>query len=114
MTVHEFAKLAVSSGLLTSEREATLRADCRPEALPAYIHYLAGLGELTQWQCDKLVTGKYKGFFVEQFKLLRHLDRGPDYSRYVAENTSTGAIATLRCFSGPPPVRFREDPPDAP
>lgn len=101
MTLNEFARLAVSSGLLTSQREAELRAECSPESVPAYSHWLVARGELTQWQCEKLVTGKYKGFFVEQFKLLRHLDHGPDYSRYVAENTTTGATTTIKIASGP-------------
>ena len=31
---------------------------------------------ITQWQADKFMVGKYKGFFLGKFKLLQHLGSG--------------------------------------
>src|SRR4051812_19596554 len=110
MTVDEFGKLAIASGLLTPERESALRAESHAEFAIAYATYLVANGALTEWQCEKLSTGKYKGFFVDRYKLLSHLDHGQNHSRYMAEDTHTGAPTILRFFSGPP-LRYVVDPP---
>ena len=45
------------------------------EGLPAggdlaqLCEHLIAKGALTQWQCENLRAGKYKGFFVGEFKL---------------------------------------------
>ena len=111
MTLEDFAKLAVLSGLLTAEREAAIRAECSPESLVGYVQYLVAHGYLTDFQCEKLLVGKYKGFFHANYKLLRHLDDGPGYTRFEAEDTTTGATAILRFFPGPR-IRYVVDPPD--
>lgn len=41
---------------------------------------------LTRWQCDKLATGKSKGFFLGKYKLLDHLGTGGMSSVYLAEH----------------------------
>jgi eukaryotic-like serine/threonine-protein kinase len=60
--------------------------------------YLVDCGLLTRWQCDKLATGKYKGFFLGKYKLLQHLGTGGMSSVYLAEHTlmhQRRAIKTL-------------------
>jgi len=49
--------------------------------------YLVASGLLTRWQCDKLCTGKYKGFFLGKYKLLEHIGTGGMSSVYLAEHT---------------------------
>ena len=44
-------------------------------------------GVLTQWQCDKLLQKKYKGFFLGKYKLLGHIGSGGMSSVYLAEHT---------------------------
>lgn len=44
-------------------------------------------GLITQWQCDKLATGKYKGFMLGKYKLLEHLGTGGMSSVFLAEHT---------------------------
>ncbi|MEM9352378.1 MAG: serine/threonine-protein kinase [Planctomycetota bacterium] len=44
-------------------------------------------GILTQWQVDKLLAGKYKGFKLGKYKLLGHLGKGGMSSVYAAEHT---------------------------
>ena len=43
-------------------------------------------GLLTGWQCDKLMEGRHKGFFLGKYKLLDHLGTGGMSSVYLAEH----------------------------
>lgn len=43
-------------------------------------------GVVTRWHCDKLLAGKYKGFFLGKHKLLGHLGSGGMSSVYLAEH----------------------------
>lgn len=43
-------------------------------------------GVITQWHCQKLLAGKYKGFFLGKYKLLGHLGTGGMSSVYLAEH----------------------------
>lgn len=42
---------------------------------------------LTQWQADRIVTGKYKGFRLGKYKLLGQIGKGGMSSVYLAEHT---------------------------
>lgn len=42
---------------------------------------------LTRWQCEKLLLGKHKGFFLGKHKLLGHLGTGGMSTVYLAEHT---------------------------
>lgn len=44
-------------------------------------------GLLTEWQIEKLLGGKYKGFFLGRYKLLGHIGTGGMSSVYLAEHT---------------------------
>ncbi len=41
---------------------------------------------VTHWHCEKLLQGKYKGFFLGKHKLLGHLGSGGMSSVYLAEH----------------------------
>jgi serine/threonine protein kinase len=43
-------------------------------------------GLLTPWQCEKLMEGRHKGFFLKKYKLLDHLGTGGMSSVYLAEH----------------------------
>ncbi|TWT76547.1 Serine/threonine-protein kinase PrkC [Planctomycetes bacterium CA13] len=43
-------------------------------------------GLLTQWHLDKLLAGKYKGFFLGKYKLLGHIGTGGMSSVYLGEH----------------------------
>ncbi|WP_246146540.1 serine/threonine protein kinase [Rubripirellula lacrimiformis] len=62
--------------------------------LPSSPKKLAGLfkkeGLLTAWHIEKLLAGKYKGFFLGKYKLLGHLGTGGMSSVYVAEHIQMG------------------------
>jgi serine/threonine protein kinase len=43
-------------------------------------------GLVTRWQADRLLEGRYKGFFLDKYKLLSHLGTGGMSSVYLAEH----------------------------
>jgi serine/threonine protein kinase len=47
---------------------------------------LVAAGLLTRWQCDKLLEGRHKGFFLGKYKLLDLLGSGGMSSVYLAEH----------------------------
>jgi serine/threonine-protein kinase len=48
--------------------------------------YFIQAGLLTRWQCDQLLKGKYKGFFLGNYKLVDHLGTGGMSTVYLAEH----------------------------
>lgn len=48
--------------------------------------HLVDKGLLTQWQSDRLLEGRHKGFFLGKYKLLDHLGTGGMSSVYLAEH----------------------------
>jgi len=57
-----------------------------PETASELAEELIRLELLSQWHCDKLLVGKYKGFFLGKYKLLKHLGAGGMSSVYLAEH----------------------------
>ncbi len=51
--------------------------------------HLIESGIITQWHADKLLAGKYKGFFLDKYKLLGLLGTGGMSSVYLAESKNT-------------------------
>jgi serine/threonine protein kinase len=43
-------------------------------------------GLVSRWQCEKLMEGRHKGFFLKNYKLLDHLGTGGMSSVYLAEH----------------------------
>ncbi len=59
-----------------------------------FADYLIAKEVLTRWQADSLLAGRYKGFFLDQYKILEAL---PDDKvvRMLAENLRTGKHVVL-------------------
>jgi serine/threonine protein kinase len=51
-----------------------------------FIEYLLRVGLLTEWQAEKLLQGRHKGFFLGNYKLLRHLGSGGMSAVFLAEH----------------------------
>jgi hypothetical protein len=64
--------------------------------LAAFCDYLIEQGQLTQWQCKMLLLGKYRGFFVEHFKLLEPIDETGSWKVFSAEDRHTKRLVRLR------------------
>jgi serine/threonine protein kinase len=50
--------------------------------------HLIGAGLLTEWQSERLLEGRHKGFFLGKYKLLGHLGTGGMSSVYLAEHVT--------------------------
>ena len=58
--------------------------------------HLIESGIITQWHADKLLVGKYKGFFLDKYKLLGLLGTGGMSSVYLAESRPTGKKRAIK------------------
>jgi hypothetical protein len=59
-------------------------------------NWLASRGLLTAWQLVNLCHGRWNGFFLDDYKLLDHLEVGEDCSYFLAEEVATGHRVALR------------------
>jgi len=57
-----------------------------PERQEALSEAMIEAGLITDWQADKLLAGKHKGFRLGKYKLLRHLGKGGMSQVYLAEH----------------------------
>ncbi|MEM6365820.1 MAG: serine/threonine protein kinase, partial [Planctomycetota bacterium] len=90
----KFLELVEKSRLVDPAKAAKLMAKIREHfdgGLPDSSKTLAKLfvkkGLLTDWHTEKLLNGKYKGFFLGKYKLLGHIGTGGMSSVYLAEHT---------------------------
>ena len=68
-----------------------------PDSCQPLAEFLVKSGHLSPWQVGKLKEGRYKGFFLGQYKLLGHLSRGGMSSIYLAEHVHMGRRRPSRC-----------------
>jgi serine/threonine protein kinase len=80
--VDTFFDLLLRSGLVDKDQlnGALLQmkkvAAGKPVDVDFVSSYLLEAGLITRWQCDKLLEGKHKGFFIGKYKLLGHIGSG--------------------------------------
>jgi len=100
-----FVRDLASSGLIAADeldrqlRDFRDRPDANPppaSELTNFGSWLANRGLITGWQYMKLCDGKWKGFFLDGYKLFGHLDTDDAYSYYSAVHVTTGSRVTLR------------------
>jgi serine/threonine protein kinase len=73
-------------GRLLAEQKSTAGDDTLTEA-DFVAKKLIDASLLTRWQCDRLLEGRHKGFFLKKYKLLDLLGTGGMSSVYLAEHT---------------------------
>jgi len=66
---------------------ASSNGDRIPNDADRLAGFMVDAGLLTEWQSEKLLGGKYKGFILGDYKLLRRLDKDGMSQVYLAENT---------------------------
>lgn len=94
ITSERFVTMVAKSNLIdekTQERFVTkVREKCGGQ-LPTSVKKLASAyekaGLLTDWHVEKILAGKYRGFFLGKYKLLGHIGTGGMSSVYLAEHT---------------------------
>lgn len=94
LTPEKFLEIVEKSGLVEPKKLSGLVEKIREAqggGLPASTTRLARVfqkkGLLTEWHLEKLLDGKYKGFFLGKYKLLGHIGTGGMSSVYLAEHT---------------------------
>ncbi len=92
-----FLKIVAKSGIVDPKALDRLEGKVREKLdgrLPSDPKKLAALLEkkklITSWHSEKLLAGKYKGFFLGKHKLLGHIGTGGMSSVYLAEHVRMG------------------------
>lgn len=93
LTAEAFLDFVRRSGLVEKDRLGEIVADVRREAgdkpLSDCEHLAKRLIQaklLTRWQISRLLEGRYKGFFLNKYKLLDHLGTGGMSRVYLGEH----------------------------
>jgi len=93
MTGDQIFELLEKSGLIAADSLTKALADFETEVGPEgkgdgskFLEYLLRVGLVTEWQSEKLQQGRHKGFFLGNYKLLRHLGSGGMSAVFLAEH----------------------------
>ena len=93
MTANEFIDLVRRSQLVEEDQltkalgaVAAKNGHRLPEEADPIAAAMVESGVLTEWQSEKLLAGKHKGFMLGKYKLLRHLGKGGMSQVYLAEH----------------------------
>ena len=93
-SLNTFLELVAKSGLIDQEKLSAATTALRDaggrwqtDDAKVVADHLVEQGLLTTWQANKLLDGRYKGFFLGKYKLLGHLGTGGMSSVYLAEHT---------------------------
>ena len=93
LKVETFINLVRRSALVDKDRLDQVMTELHDKLGPAAAddsqvvsRHLHESGLLTRWQCDKLLAGRHKGFFLGKYKLLDHLGTGGMSAVYLAEH----------------------------
>jgi serine/threonine protein kinase len=102
-TVKSFVEMVQRSKLVDEETLKAKLLECRqqlgegfPDNVDAVAEFLIQAGLLSRWHCDKLFSGKYKGFQLGKYKLLDLLGTGGMSSVYLAEHTIMRRKAAIK------------------
>ena len=90
----KFLALLVASRLLSVGEVIAVLSDCDKSAdVSQLCERLIAQDLLSEWQCNKLREGKYKGFFMGQYKILDQLS--VSLQHYLVEDLSTQRKVTV-------------------
>jgi hypothetical protein len=66
----------------------------------AFGRYLVGKGLLTEWQCERLLEGKYRGFVYQNLVMQEHVRNTYATREYIAIDRSSGRrVLVAVCLS---------------
>jgi len=93
VTGERFCELLTRSGLLSGAEVSAALEELRSTLSPGETlearkisDHLVATGRITPWQAEQILQGRYKGFFLKNYKLLSHLGSGGMSNVYLAEH----------------------------
>ncbi len=103
VSVNKFLDFVQRSNLVDDDQLTRALDDCKrsgggklPEDADAVAQWLIDANLLTRWHCDKLLDGRYNGFHLSKYKLLRHLGTGGMSSVYLAQHVLMHRLAAIK------------------
>jgi serine/threonine protein kinase len=96
-TIEDFVELGVRSGLL--DRGLLDVASSKPPTatLPEFVDGLVQNGQLTRFQAEKLMNGRWRGFVIAgKYRLLERLGAGGMGAVYLCEHVTMGRRVALK------------------
>lgn len=98
LSLLEKSRIVADQRLKSALTDLAERSDGAKVSTQTLAAHLVDSGLITDWHVDKLLDGKYKGFYLGKFKLLGHLGTGGMSSVYLAQHSvskQTRAIKVL-------------------
>jgi len=112
MTDATFLLCVAASRLIDDATLSSLRGSFIGDSASDLADYLVAKSALTRWQADQLLLGRYKGFFVDRYKLVDHVGDTNLRIRYLAEDLQTKKMVVLAMMpkraAGPPQYLVEE------
>lgn len=102
LSAKSFLGLVQKSGVVPEDRlkqalaELSKLAAGKPVHLDQLTQFMIAEGLITKWQYEKLLTRKFKGFFLGQYKLLSLLGTGGMSTVYLAQHTLSGQQRAIK------------------
>jgi hypothetical protein len=103
LDIKHFATLLTNSGLI-SEPQVQELVDAfqagsndwgRIATAEAFCDFLVDTDRLTRWQCDKLLMGKWKGFYLDSYVMMDHMHKSYNSVTYKARDTRDDGLVCL-------------------
>jgi hypothetical protein len=100
-TADEFAVLLVKSGLYAEAEAPEMIQRFRelqppwPDTAASFGDFLVNHSAITGWQCAKLLAGRHKGYFLDDYVLLDKLGHDDEFAYYRARDVRDGSIVKL-------------------
>jgi serine/threonine-protein kinase len=97
-----FLKLLERSGIVAEDQlkselgRLSELASGRKVKTGELVDHLVDSGLITKWHTEKLLAGKYKGFFLGKYKLLGHLGSGGMSSVYLAKHKISEQLRAIK------------------
>ena len=112
-SVNAFCKILIASGLVSSDGLAPLVRDYKTacpdtssQCKQGFSDFLVSRGVITQWQAEKLLVGRYKGFVIDSYLLLDRVCICDDFTTFSALDTVRQQRVLLDIWGHPSAVKI--------
>ena len=98
VSLDTMVQMLARSGLIDNAAALTaLTRELKCDSASEFASYLVSKQVITNWQAENLLKSRYKGYFLDQFKLIDLLSGGTDdFDRFLAEDQQTAKRVVLR------------------